>query len=191
MNYRVLIAATLVAAVANASEVDTKLPQPWFKNGQPPAAEQCQAGVDAQLEARGTPNITLKCDSEIAGFVGAMQTFGAEKYRGQRIRFSALIKGEGIEGWGGIWMRVDDVGKPNAAFDNMQNRPVKGTADWTPYSIVLDASPNAQGIFFGTLMIGKGQLWISDLRFEVVDTTVPVTGQTMSSTEPGNLQLSR
>lgn len=190
MNYRVLIAATLVATVASASEVDPQLPQPWFKNGQPPAAEQCAAGVDTQLEARGTPNITLKCESELAGFVGAMQNFNATKYRGQRIRFSALIKAEGIEGWGGIWMRVDDVGKPNSAFDNMQQRPVKGTVDWTPYSIVLDASPEAQGIFFGTLMIGKGQLWISDLRFEVVDTGVPTTGQVMQP-EPGNLQLSR
>ena len=72
MNYRVLIAATLVAAVAQAGEVDPKLPQPWFKNGQPPAAEQCEAGVDAQLEARGTRNITLKCEAEHDGFVGAM-----------------------------------------------------------------------------------------------------------------------
>jgi hypothetical protein len=190
MNYRVLIAATLVASVVQAAEVDTRLPQPWFKNGQPPAAEQCLAGVDAGLEARGTPNLTLKCESELAGFVGVMQNFAADKYRGQRIRFSALIKAENVEGWGGIWMRVDNVGKPNAAFDNMQQRPVRGTADWTPYSIVLDATPEAQGIFFGTLMIGKGQLWISDLRFEVVGTDVPVTGQTMSA-EPGNLQLTR
>ena len=63
MNYRVLIAATLVAAVANASEVDPKLPSSWFKNGAPPAAEVCEAGVDAQLEARGTRNITLRCEA--------------------------------------------------------------------------------------------------------------------------------
>jgi hypothetical protein len=190
MNYRVLIAATLVATVASASEVDTRLPPAWFKNGQPPAADQCQAGVDAELERRGTPNITLKCDATVEGFVGAMQSFGAEKYRGQRIRFSALIKAEGLEGWGGIWMRVDDVDKPTTSFDNMADRAVRGTADWTPYAIVLDVSPNAQGIFFGTLSSGKGQLWISDLRFEAVDTTVPLTGRAASA-EPGNLQLSR
>jgi hypothetical protein len=101
MNYRVLIAAALVATVASASEVDPKLPQPWFKNGQTPAVEQCAAGVDAQFEARGTRNITLKCDATVDGFVGVMQNFSAEKYRGQRIRFSALVKAEGIEGRGG------------------------------------------------------------------------------------------
>jgi hypothetical protein len=190
MNYRVLIAAALVAAVAHAGEVDPKLPPPWFKNGQPPAAEQCEAGVDAGLEARGTRNITLKCEAEHEGFVGVMQNFSAESYRAQRIRFSALIKAEGVEGWGGIWMRVDDTNKPSTAFDNMSQRPVKGTADWTPYAVVLDVSENAAGIFFGTLMIGKGQLWITDLRFEVVGTDVPVTSPKMADS-PGNLTLTR
>jgi hypothetical protein len=190
MNYRVLIAAALVAAVANASEVDPKLPSPWFKNGGAPAVDQCEAGVDAQMETRGTRNITLKCEAEHEGFVGAMQMFSAIGYRGQRVRFSALIKGEDVEGAGGIWMRVDDTDKPGTSFDNMQDRAVKGTADWTPYSIVLDVSNNAQGLFFGTLMSGKGQLWISDLRFEVVDRTVPVTGVKQTGA-PGNLELSR
>jgi hypothetical protein len=97
---------------------------------------------------------------------------------------------EGVEGWGGIWMRVDDVDKPGTSFDNMQNRPAKGTADWTPYAIVLDVSDNAAGIYFGTLTSGKGQLWITDLRFEVVGTDVPVTSPKMTDS-PGNLTLTR
>jgi hypothetical protein len=67
---------------------------------------------------------------------------------------------------------------------------VKGTADWTPYSVVLDASADAQGIFFGILMSGEGQMWISDVRFEVVDSSVSSTGST-PRTEPGNLELTR
>jgi hypothetical protein len=190
MNYKVLIAATLVATVVQARDVDPSLPQPWFKNGQPPAAQQCAAGVDAEIEARGTPNLTLKCDAKYEGFVGIMQAFAADNYRGQRLRFSALVKSEGVEDWGGLWMRVDDVDKPGASFDNMQRRPVKGTTEWTPYAVVLDASTKAQGVFFGFLLSGRGQLWISDLRFEVVGTDVPLTGQVTSS-EPGNLQLTR
>jgi len=190
MNYKVLVAATLVASIAQAAEIDSRIPQPWFKNGMPPAAEQCVAGIDSELEARSTRNLTLKCDAEHQGFVGVMQSFSANSYRGQRIRFSALIKAEGVEGRGGIWMRVDDVGKPNAVLDNMMRRPVTGTADWTPYSVVLDASNEAEAISFGTLLSGKGQLWISDLRFEVVGPDVPVTSEPQSAS-PGNLQLSR
>lgn len=188
MIYRML-ALALVATTAQAGEVG-EAPQPWFKNGQAPALTECAGGADSELQARGVVNLTLKCESTTGGFVGVMQRLDGEQYRNQRVRFSALVKAEGLEGWGGLWMRVDDVGKPNAAFDNMQQRPIKGTADWKPYSVVLDASAAAQGVFFGTLMIGKGQLWLSDWRLEVVDTGVPTTGITIAN-EPGNLQLKR
>ena len=111
MNYKVLIAATLAAVVAQASTVDESVPEPWLKNGQSPARDECMAGVDPELEQGGTPNLTLKCDSTLEGFVGIMQSFSAENYLDKRLRFSALVKSEGIEGWGGLWMRVDDVGR--------------------------------------------------------------------------------
>jgi hypothetical protein len=190
MNYRVLIAAALIATLAQAREVDTELPKPWFKNGQAPAVDECLAGVDSAIEAAGTSNLTLKCEAQVGGFVGVMQNFSASDYIGQRIRFSALVKAQGVETWGGLWMRVDNIERRTTAFDNMQRRPIKGTNDWAPYSVVLDVSRDAEGIFFGTILTGKGQLWISDLRFEVVGPDVPTTGVEQSS-QPGNLQLAR
>ena len=185
MNYKVLFAATLVAVVAQAGTVDESVPKPWFKNGQPPARDECQGGVDSELAQRGTPNLTLKCESAQAGFVGIMQNFSAENYRGKRVRFSALVKSDEIEGWGGLLVLM-----PSSAFDNMQDRGITGTTDWAPYSVVLDVSNNAQGIFFGTLMEGKGQLWISNVALETVDDTVPTTGRSFAP-EPSNLELAR
>ncbi|HZF29715.1 MAG TPA: hypothetical protein VE907_11385 [Gammaproteobacteria bacterium] len=199
MNYKVLIAATLATSVvrAGASAVDEVTPQPWFKNGQPPAATECAAGVDNELAVRGgTPNITLKCDKAAQGFVGIMQNFSAGSYLGKRVRFSALVKAEGVEGWAGLWMRIDNTGKTGPAFDNMQNRPIKGTQDWTPYSVVLDVSQAADGIFFGVLMSGdKGQVWLSNVGFDVVGKETPTTMLSPASSEvrgePGNLSLTR
>jgi hypothetical protein len=192
MNYKVLVAAGLAATAVHAGDIDEKLPQPWFKNGQPPAADECVAGVDVQIEAQGTPNITLKCDAAAGGFVGVMQSFAADDYRGKRVRFSAVAKSAGIEGWGGLWMRVDEAVNQSVAFDNMQNRPIKGTTEWAPYSVVLDVSENAEGIFFGTLMIDKGQLWISNLQFEEVGPDVQSTDvKSPASRQPGNLELGR
>jgi len=195
MNYKVLIAATLAAAtvaVVEASTVDEALPAPWFKNGQAPAVNECKAGVDTDIEKHGTPNLTLQCAATSVGFVSVMQNFAATDYLGKRVRFSALVKSQDIEKWSGLWMRIDATGRQGAAFDNMENRPVKGTSDWTPYSIVLDVPQNAEGVFFGALMLGKGQLWISDLRFEVVGADIPTTGtHANSGTKPGNLGLSR
>lgn len=191
MNYKVLFAATLVAVVAQASTVDESVPAPWFKNGQSPARDECLAGVDSELARAGTPNLTLKCDDPGEGFVGIMQSFSADNYLGKRVRFSALAKSEDIEGYGGLWMRVDDVGGGSSAFDNMQDRGIEGTTDWTPYSVVLDVSQEAQGIFFGILMPGTGQLWITNVNFEIVDEYVPTTGRRQRATEPGNLELAR
>ena len=176
---------------ASAGNVDEELPEPWFKNGQPPAKEQCLAGVDVELEQQGTRNLTLRCEEAVDGFVGVMQEFSAENYLGKRVRFSASVRTEGIEeGSGAIWMRVDDYRRPSSAFDNMRDRPLTGTEDWTRHSVVLDVSEEAQGIFFGTFLHGRGQIWIKDLKFESVGKDVPTTGQ-KKPTEPGNLELER
>jgi hypothetical protein len=74
----------------------------------------------------------------------------------------------------------------------MQHRAIKGTTDWTPYSVVLDVSPNAQGIFLGTLMNGKGQLWISNLRVaKVLNNVASTDNRGTMQKQPGNLELSR
>ncbi len=196
MIWRMLAIGALATSTAHAGEIG-EAPRPWFKNGAPPAVEQCGGGVDTALEASGTANLTLKCDATVTGFVGVMQRLDPDLYRNRRVRFSALVKTEAVEGWGGLWMRVDDHDKPTTAFDNMQNRPLKGTSDWTSYSVVLDASSNAKGVFFGTLMSGKGQLWISDWRLEIVGPDVPTTALTVASQPvagpagPANLELAR
>ena len=196
MIWRMLAIGALATSAAHAGEIG-EAPKPWRKNGAAPAVAECGGGVDSTLAASGTANLTLKCEATVNGFVGVMQRVDPDLYRSRRVRFSALVKTENVEGWGGLWMRVDDVDKPSAAFDNMQDRALKGTSDWTSYSVVLEASSNAQGVFFGTLMSGKGQLWIRDWRIEIVGPDVPTTamnvpGQPVAGpTGPGNLELAR
>lgn len=188
---RKIFVIILAPIVAFAGPVHETIPEPWFKNGESPAKDQCLAGIDTAIEESGSPNLTLKCIEEVEGFVGIMQSFDADNYLGKRLRFSALVKSEGIErGWGGLWMRIDDHGRRSSAFDNMQDRPIKGTTDWLRHSVVLDVSEEASGIFFGTLMIGKGQLWVKDLKFEAVGRETPTTGR-QKRLEPGNLELAR
>jgi hypothetical protein len=188
---RLLVAIAIAPIAAIAGPVDENIPAPWFKNGAPPAKDQCLTGVDTEVEKSGTPNLSLKCVEENDGFVGVMQSFSADNYLGKRLRFSALVKSEEIEGgWGGLWMRVDDHDDRNSAFDNMQDRQIDGTTDWSRHSVVLDVSENAKVVLFGTLMSGKGQLWIAGLTLEPVGKEIPTTGTTRQS-EPQNLELKR
>jgi len=53
----------------------------------------------------------------------------------------------------GFWLRIDGKENPKQqlGFDNMNNRPVKGTTDWKLYQIVLDVPENSGLINFGAL----------------------------------------
>ena len=92
------------------------------------------------------------------------------------------MKSEGVGNWAGLWMRVDKsagTGPQVLAFDNMQDRPIKGTADWQNYAVVLDVPEGATGIFLGVLVNGPGGVWMSDVKIEPVGTDVPTTSKTM------------
>lgn len=61
-------------------------------------------------------------------------------------------------------------------FDNMSDRPIKGSTDWHSYEIVLDVPPDATSINFGVLLAGLGEVWMNSAKFEVVDTSAALTG---------------
>jgi hypothetical protein len=110
------------------------------------------------------------------GFGTLTQWFRADGYRGKRLRMTAFVKTDGVEGQPGLWMRIDGKEKTGLAFDNMMGRPVKGTTDWKKYDVVLDVPEEAEEIFFGFLVAGKGRGWVDDIAFDEVDKDVPTTG---------------
>src|SRR4029453_10374627 len=97
------------------------------------------------------------------------QQFAADDYRGKRVRMSAWVKAKDVDDWAALWMRVDGAKKSPLAFDNMGDRPIKGSADWKKYEIVLGVPEDAAQIAFGILMKGKGRVWGDDFKFEAVD----------------------
>jgi hypothetical protein len=174
-----------VAALSVA--LPAAVPQGWILAGSKPA--DYDTGVDAQVVYSNTPSAYLKSkdpnlclkkegtggdDSECKGFGTLMQQFSADEYVGKRIRFSGFVKADGVSQWAGLWMRVDK-GTSVVAFDNMQNRAIKGTLGWQHYEVVLDVPANATGIAFGILLAGPGAVWLNSAKFEPVGTDVPVT----------------
>lgn len=126
-------------------------------------------------------------------FATVMQQVSAKNYINQRVRLSAYLKSESIEGWGGIWLRIDGKNFEQLAFDNMQNRPVTGTNDWNYYSSVLDVSQEAEVLNFGFLLQGKGTLWADDFCLEIVPNDIQTTefnSEQYYPTEPQNLSFS-
>ncbi len=110
-------------------------------------------------------------------FGALCQFFKADAYRGKRIRFAAALRTVDVSDRASLCLRVDGprIGQV-IAFDNMDNRPaITGTTPWSRHACVLDVPEVAVAIFFSNILSGRGELFWADVRFEVVDTSVPVT----------------
>ena len=159
----------------------------WIKAGSHPA--DYDMGVDRNSAFTGSSSGFIKSNKpDPQGFGTYMQMFDAAEYRGRRLRLSAYVKSEELEHWAGLWMRVDRDHKP-VAFDNMQERPIKGTQGWTQHAIVLDVDAKATAVAFGILLSGKGAVWIDDVTFDIVGEDVAVTDLQKLAGNPRNLDF--
>jgi RNA polymerase sigma factor (sigma-70 family) len=164
----------------------------WFMAGDHPGqyAHEITPGPEA---GRRAARVSFASQDSPGGFGTLMQMFKADDYRGKRMRFSAEARTKDVDGWLGLWMRVDGDTQRSLAFDNMQSRAVKGTTDWERYDVVLDVAEEATAIAFGVLLSGRGEGWISGVRFEPVGPEVATTGGGTRgiADSPANLDFSK
>ena len=180
----------LVLAAVVALALAAELPAGWVKAGSHPA--EYDMGVDRTIRREGRAIAFIKgTATEFHGFGTIMQTAAPGEYRGKRLRFSADVKSEKVQsGWAGLWLRIDGTRAGELlGFDNMQQRPLKGNTDWTRVEIVLDVPEDAAALAFGLLLNGDGQVWIDDLRFDVVGPSVPVSDSRIPPGPPRNLNF--
>jgi|SRR5690606_17981008 len=145
----------------------------WFLTGSNP--ENYEIGLVKDAERNGNVAF-LKSKKAVDGFGTIMQSFNPSNYLGKRVRLSGYVKSKDVKNWAGMWFRIDGPEKGKSlAFDNMQERPIKGTTEWKKYEIVLDAPENSTNFAFGVLQVGPGEVWLDDLKFEIVDKSVPLT----------------
>ena len=192
---RIVLGALLGAATVLTllSPALAAAPDGWFLAGSKPA--NYDTGIDPSAANGGLPSAYIKARADQEGFGTLMQSFNATKYLGKRIRFSANIRSGDVARWAGLWVRVDGPGTPpkSLAIDNMQQRPIKGTADWKRYEVVLDVSDAAVGISIGLLLDGPGEVWLNGAEFEIVSAAVPVTAPGVNTIpdSPRNLTFNR
>jgi hypothetical protein len=179
------VAVLLISSLA----LNAAVPPGWYLAGSKPA--DYEAGVDAQAKYNGHSSAYLRAKTpNVEGFGTLMQDFRADRYLGKKVRLSGFVRTEHVNGWAGLWMRVDN-GPTQVAFDNMQDRPIKGTSEWKSYVVVLDVPEDATGIAFGVLLAGSGSVWLNSVKFEVVGSDVPTTAAPPEQrpTEPTNLDF--
>lgn len=104
-----------------------------------------------------------------------MQKVRGHEFQGKRIRLSGYLKTSEVKDWASLWFRVDGIENYAVSFDNMRDRPIKGSTDWTKYEIVLDVPPKIIKIAYGIFLSGEGKVWVDSLKFEEVNVNVPAT----------------
>lgn len=109
------------------------------------------------------------------GFGTLMQVFRPVALRGARVRFAGNLRADGVQGWSGLWMRVDGPHGEVLAFDNMRARAISGDAPRKSYAVVLDVPSHAAAIAFGVLLEGVGTVTVDELVVEPVGEDVPTT----------------
>jgi hypothetical protein len=163
------------------------VPEGWLLAGSNP--RNYETGLDPQASYHGFPSAYLKAKpSAMEGFGTLMQEFSAGRYAGKRVRLRASVKAEEVADWAGLWMRVDK-GSTMVSFDNMMDRPIKGTTPWQNYEVILDVPQDATGIAFGILLNKSGSVWLNSVKFESVGLDVPATANAPARLPEGPTNL--
>jgi hypothetical protein len=144
-----------------------------------------EAGIDRSVTHgdRASAYVRSKSSDMKAKAIVLRQAVRSDLFRGQRVRLSGYVRGNVVEGWAGLWMRVDGQQGIRLSLDNMKNRPIRGSTGWMKYEVVLDVPEDSVAICFGLLLAGEGQVWMDDLKVETVDHQT-VTTELFRRSEP-------
>jgi hypothetical protein len=159
-------------------DIELVVPPPWRLygpvDGSP--AYEFVAGLDMQILRSGSRSACfLAVEASNDDQARWTQRFKADRWRGKRVRFAAYLKSYKVGEWAGLWMRVDTDTKQSYAFDDSEDRSLKGTTDWTLFEVVLDVPENAAIIYIGAHLFGRGQVWMDDCVFGEVGEDVSAT----------------
>jgi hypothetical protein len=156
------------------------LPPPWRLTG------SHSGDYEVGLVDPAVVRLRLRADvGNAPGFAAIAQGISAKKFRGRRVRYAARMRAYEVSVSAGLWLRADS-GTEMLLLDNMDDRPLRGTTDWTPMEIVMDIPEEATSLVFGMLLAGRGAVDLTGLEFHETDQNARVTESTLPE-EPQNL----
>lgn len=148
-----------------ASEAGPKQIVNWGLND---GQEEYDLFVDRDLKLNGLPSACIEARvAEPKDYAAIYQDINATDYLAKRLKFTAFVKTSSVRDWAALWVRIKDS-LAVVAFDNMEDRPIKGTNDWKEYSISLNVPADSQEIRIGLMQAGPGKTWFSNCSLSAV-----------------------
>jgi C-terminal processing protease CtpA/Prc len=142
------------------NSASSELPSGWIKWGTYDLVK------DTQTFFSGKQSVLIN-SGDSTGTFGSIAYKIPAKYKGKSITLEGYMKIENVEnGSAGLIMRIDKDGQV-LEFNNMSSQKIRGTADWTKYSITLRYHENADYIFVGGILSGKGKAWYDKFTVKI------------------------
>lgn len=149
-------------------EGDDRAPAGWFSGGQE-GGYQVRAVEDRVRSGQWAAKIALIGERGYESFGVITQCIDSAPFAGTRVRYHGFIATEDVDASEvGLWLRADAEDGETLGFDNMGNRPLRGTSGFTEHDVVLDIPASSVELCFGALLAGAGTLWADDLVLETV-----------------------
>jgi len=157
-----VLCACLSGGAAAHAQMKPGIPFGWKLHGS--RADKFECGIDNDIVKDGKPSAYLRgAASTIPGSGELVQMISPDKYLGGRVMLTGYIKTKDVQDMAGLWMRVGGISNELIGLDTMEDRPVKGSTDWTKFSEVLEVPPDAKDITFGFALHGPGTVWVNGL----------------------------
>lgn len=93
---------------------------------------------------------------------------------GHRVKMTAFLKCQNVLDTAGLWFNV--LNSPTQVLETDEYFLTK-TTDWKKFEIVLDIPKGTSNLNYGAFLSGTGQLWFSDIHFEIVDKSIASTSK--------------
>jgi len=169
MSNKTLITLFIALSICSAA-VMADTPKGWYMKGD----SSYESGVDNSIYLSSPQSFYLRSKTARSSdqFGELFQSFSAGKYAGKRVKLTGFVKGNltdsiefGIVAWrGSRWVMAGDE-----SFNFWQTYK-----KWTQLTTVIDVPINSNKISIFIRMINKGEVWLDDIKLEIVDKSTPL-----------------
>jgi hypothetical protein len=149
-------------------------------------------GIDPEETYRGKPVFWLRNATESTGGAALQQDIIADRYAGQRVRFSGWMRADAVDHIATIALGAFDTLGHFIFYYDLENLAVngalRGNVGWSWRDIVKDIPAEATSLMIEFALRGRGEARFADLKLEIVGPEVPETRNT-DRDAPANLDF--
>ena len=187
MRVFIMLGLALLVGVRPTLAQDPAAGAPWFAFG--PNDTAYALVLDTTVAHHGRASLLLHSlpGADSTTWIASQQVVNAIHYRTKRIRLRAHLQAEMVSS-AGLWLTVDGYvdGKSATLFDDSLTTALHGTVSWREVTVVFDVDSRATCIRYGSMLNGLGDVWLDDISFDTVPTTIPVTRRLAKPIIQGN-----